>query len=461
MDTSALKTTDQDDDGWIGSTLAERYRVDAFIGRGGMGVVYRGCHVELGKRVAIKRLDHLLATDSVAMERFRREAIAASRIESPHVVQVFDWGMSADRTPFIVMELLAGKSLRHKFELEGRLTSLDAVRIAAQILKGLRRIHEAYVLHRDLKPENVFLCEGDPDGPFVKLLDFGISKSLNNRAEDSVTSTGVVLGTAAYMSPEQAQGESSLDERSDLYSLGAMLYEALTGQLPHAGRTYEAMLVSICTKDCDDVRVHCPLVSSALSQVVAKALARDREQRFATATEFLKALQEATPELEGQFISGDHPNFPTRVSDSRAPDGPLASVARPIASKGHSRARRGTLAIVALALLSAAGIYWRHKASGVVKVGPAATDFNAMASEKTDGTATSAAVLPSTLPVPLEIARAMANPEATNTDLPPKTKASGNGNSTRRAAMSPAPATTHAASPAGVVGGLKLKRDMP
>jgi serine/threonine-protein kinase len=263
-----------------------------------MGIVYRGTHLELGKRVAIKRLDARLAVDASSFERFRREALAACRIESPYVVQVFDWGKAPDNSPFIVMELLDGRSLRDHFEREGRLEAVEASAIAVQILKGLYRIHQAQVLHRDLKPENVFLCDYNEEAPFVKLLDFGISKQLIKTAPaEQVTDTGVVLGTATYMSPEQAKGDKELDARSDLYSLGAVLYEALTGTAPHRGMTYAAILVDICTRDADDVRLHCPLIPEALALVVKRALERDREARFSTALEFLDALVDAVPSL--------------------------------------------------------------------------------------------------------------------------------------------------------------------
>ena len=327
MNRSELSATGESQgfDPFIGEVLSDRYRADACIGRGGMGIVYRGTHLSLGKRIAIKRLDARLANDPSAFERFRREAVAASRIESPHVVQVFDWGKSADGSPFIVMELLEGQNLRGYFEDEGRLLPQEAARITAQVLKGLHRIHQSQILHRDLKPENVFLCRYDPEPPFVKLLDFGISKQL---APDAVTrgatQTGVVLGTATYMSPEQAKGDQPLDVRSDLYSLGAVLFEALTGLPPHNGRTYEATLIDICTRDADDVRLHCPLISEPLARVIKKALAKNREERFASSTEFLDALLLAVPELGADsrgLSSGEISHLPTLpVRPSRNPE---------------------------------------------------------------------------------------------------------------------------------------------
>jgi serine/threonine-protein kinase len=153
-------------------------------------------------------------------------------------------------------------------------------------------------LHRDLKPENVFLCAFEQATPFVKLLDFGISKQLTKPIDSTtLTQSGMVLGTAAYMSPEQATGDVELDVRSDLYSLGALLYECLTGTQPHRGRTYESLLVDICTRDADDVRIHCPLISEALATTIRRAVSRDRSARYESATRFLDALRCAVPEL--------------------------------------------------------------------------------------------------------------------------------------------------------------------
>jgi eukaryotic-like serine/threonine-protein kinase len=284
-------------DPWLGSVVGERYRVEEQIGQGGMGVVYLGRHLELGKRVAIKRLDPRIASDPTSFERFRREAIAASRIESPHVVHVFDWGKAADGSPFLVMELLEGYDLRELFRREGRLLPEPAVAIVVQVLRALQRTHQAEIVHRDLKPENVYLCRYDTDEPYVKLLDFGISKQTTRTAgDDPVTRTGMIMGTASYMSPEQARGDETLDVRSDLYSVGAILFEALTGRVPHRGRTYEATLVDICTRDADDVRLHAPLTPALLAEVVARALKRDVERRYQSAKEFLEALGAAVPD---------------------------------------------------------------------------------------------------------------------------------------------------------------------
>lgn len=339
---------DPSHDPWLTTVVGQRYRIEARIGQGGMGVIYRGQHLELGKRVAIKRLDARIAGDPTSFERFRREAITASQIESPHVVHVFDWGKAEDGSAYLVMELLEGSDLRQRLMAEGRLLAEQAATIAAQVLRALIHTHHAQIIHRDLKPENVYLCRYDEDETYVKLLDFGISKRHEPHADEPhVTKTGVVLGTASYMSPEQARGDAKLDLRSDLYSVGAILYEMLTGRVPHRGRTYEATLYEICTRDADDVRLHAPLVSEALAKVAARALERDPDHRFQSAKEFLDALVAAMPSL-GQlsFDSGAEKRFEARAqttgtherggTNSQTPAAPATNSASSL-DKAHVR----------------------------------------------------------------------------------------------------------------------------
>src|SRR5450432_4458798 len=198
------------------------------------------------------------------------------------------------------MELLTGEDLRARLRRQGRVAVPSALRIASQVLRGLMRAHEAGIVHRDLKPDNVFLCARDDDPSFVKLVDFGISKVARARTADTLTRRGTVLGTAFYMSPEQAQSFADIDGRTDLFSLGAILFEMLAGGPPHVGPTYEAVLISICTNDAADVRTRVPDVPPAVAALVSRALERDRARRFQSAAEFLAAIAaapgEAVPE---------------------------------------------------------------------------------------------------------------------------------------------------------------------
>lgn len=275
----------------IGSVIAGKYRVLEVLGRGGMGIVYEAVHTGIGKHVALKFLEGPAPDQTRARARFLREAKTAGLVESPHVVQVFDSGISDDETPFLVLELLRGQDLRELLKTEGRLSVAQALSIAEQVLRAMDQTHAAGIVHRDLKPENIFLCRIAGADPLVKVLDFGISKvAATDASGDTITREGAVLGTAHYMSPEQACGEPDIDRRTDLYALGSILYEMLTGRAPHAGKTGHAILVDICTTDAPDVRLLAPEVPAELALIIARALSRQREQRYSSATEFLEAL---------------------------------------------------------------------------------------------------------------------------------------------------------------------------
>ncbi len=290
-----MTDSDGEIDALLGQTVADKYRVERVLGRGGMGAVYAATHLKINKQVALKFLDREAAQDEDSVERFQREAEAASAVDSAHIVQIFDSG-AHDGQPYLVMEVLRGEDLRTRLKREKRVPVSDAIHISGQVLRALARAHAAGIVHRDLKPDNVFLCQRDDDPMFVKIVDFGISKIARRKAtSNTLTRRGTVLGTAFYMSPEQAQAFTDIDGRSDLFSLGTILYEALAGRPPHDGEAYEAILINICTKDAPSVRTHAPEVPEPLAQVISKALSRDRDQRYQTATEFYEALALAMP----------------------------------------------------------------------------------------------------------------------------------------------------------------------
>jgi serine/threonine-protein kinase len=256
-----------------------------------MGSVHEAVHTGIGKRVAMKFIDASLAADRAAVARFQREAQAASLVESAHIVEIFDSGTADDGRPYLVMELLRGEDLRQLVRRLGRLPPDEAATIVADVLRGLGRAHEAGIVHRDLKPDNVFLVDRD-DRPFAKIVDFGISKIQPGGGVPTQTLTreGAVIGTPYYMSPEQALGRSDVDHRTDLWAVGAILFECLTGRPPHLGQSYEEVIVAICSTDASDVRDLEPSVPDALAEVVMRALRRDRDGRFHSAREMLDEL---------------------------------------------------------------------------------------------------------------------------------------------------------------------------
>jgi serine/threonine-protein kinase len=277
-----------------GQVVGGKWRIVGAIGRGGMGAVYEGQNISIGKKVALKFIDAEFARQPEIASRFQREAEAASLVESAHIVHIFDSGVTDTGIPYIVMELLRGEDLRARIRRMGRLPKGEAAHVVAQTLRGLHRAHEAGIVHRDLKPDNIFLVDRDDDPLFAKIVDFGISK-MTRRSGDVGTGTltrqGVVLGTPFYMSPEQAQALPNLDLRTDIWSVGAILYECLSGKPPHGGDSYEQIIVSICTTDPPDVRSFDSSIPASLANVVHKAMQRDRARRFQSAKEMLDALQ--------------------------------------------------------------------------------------------------------------------------------------------------------------------------
>ncbi len=276
----------------VGRVIANRYRILALIGEGGMGAVYVAEHLLIGRKVAVKRLHPELAGDEKAVARFQREARAAGSTGHEHVVEILDLGFGDDGAPYLVMEYLRGRSLAQVLDAEGRLTANRACKIVGQVLAALSAVHARGVVHRDLKPDNILLTRRGADGEFVKVVDFGISKI---RQEDGdpkhdLTRTGVMLGTPFYMSPEQARGLKDLDHRLDLYAVGVILYETLAGILPFDGDNYHQLLQSILSGKHTPIQDHRPDLEPGLAELVERSIAVDRDTRFSTAQDFLQAL---------------------------------------------------------------------------------------------------------------------------------------------------------------------------
>ena len=301
----------------IGETLDGRYRLERLLGSGGMGQVYEATHLGTGRRVAVKLIREIALGESDVFHRFEREARASSAMDTRHIVQVLDSGRDpTTKLPFMAMDLLRGRDVGALIEARGALDANLALRIVAQASLGLAKAHAAGVVHRDIKPANLFLAEEEDDEIVVKLLDFGIAKvrPLNpfESAERHLTQTGRLLGTPLYMSPEQAEGARDVDHRSDIWSLGCVLYEALTGKPPHHhAETLGKLIVAITTKPVAPPSTLNPKVSFAIDMAVMQALAIERDERYATADAMLEALTVLLP--DGGFISQSEVN-PGRVS---------------------------------------------------------------------------------------------------------------------------------------------------
>ncbi len=276
----------------IGKVLEGKYRLVRLIGKGGMGAVYEAQHTKISRKMAVKLLHPELSDSAEMAERFTREARAASSIGHPNIVEIQDVGQTEDGAVFIVMELLEGRSLTSLLSSSGALPPGQAVSITLQILSALRATHDKGIIHRDLKPDNVLLARDRRSNEQVKIVDFGISKIKGSAgAEPGLTKTGAVLGTPYYMAPEQARGEKDIDERIDIWSVGVMLFQMLSGKLPYPGDSYNAVISKILTEPAVSAREAAPDIPEDLAAIVDKALAKNRDERYRDVKTLAKALE--------------------------------------------------------------------------------------------------------------------------------------------------------------------------
>ncbi len=289
-----------------GEVLDGKYKILRKLGEGGMGAVYAGENARVKRMVAIKIL-HAGASQSAEMaDRFEREAQAAGQIGNDHIVEVYDQGITEAGERYMVMEYLDGEPLRTRIKRLGRLPPRDIALFVAQMLEGLDAAHRAGIIHRDLKPDNVFLCRekaGQKD--FVKLLDFGISKFSQAAGGEggSMTRTGTVMGSPNYMSPEHVRASNEVDAQSDLYSVGVMLFEGLTGTVPRRAPTFAELLFKIVYEPMPDPRTRVPELPPGIVDIVMKACAPQKEHRYGSALELRQALL--------SFVSGELNGAPT------------------------------------------------------------------------------------------------------------------------------------------------------
>jgi serine/threonine-protein kinase len=327
-----------------GKVIAEKWKVIEEIGAGGVGSVWRGEHVTMGRPVAIKVLHALFASQPEFRKRFEREARAASKLNHPACVSVLDFG-EFDGQLYLVMEYAAGRLLADRLD-QGTVEPIEAVMIARGIAAALRHAHSLGIVHRDLKPGNVILLDTAATGVPCKLLDFGLAKSVEGG--EQLTMTGTVFGTPGYLSPEQAQGAAA-DARSDLYSLGIVMWEMLAGDKPFHGEDPIDVLRSHIHTPAPPVREFAPRTSLQLDRVIARLLEKDPTKRFQTADELMTALGKL-PETTGVA-----PTEAVRVEKA-------ASVEQTVREIPSALVRPWQVAVgsaFALGLFAAAALYWR------------------------------------------------------------------------------------------------------
>jgi serine/threonine protein kinase len=413
-----------------GTEIKEKYRVVRLLGEGGMGVVVEATNLALGTPVALKLLRADLALQPGLRERFLREAQIAAQIASPHVAQVYDIGTTEEGIPFLVMELLRGETLRALLDKQGRLPAAVACDFALQILAGLSAAHALGIVHRDLKPDNVYLVPGPAGQPLLKLLDFGVAKLEAPPTGRGLTKTGTILGTPEYMAPEQATEAAHVDARADVYSLGAMLYEMLSGEPIFRAPSIEAALLA------SQFGPRVPLeeltfdLPSGLATVIARSLALEPAARFQSAQAFAAALAPFASTAASKELSRLPPQAAVAHTERVAPGVIEAELARastlpapsvgpgpqalaynagsalqpalpPSAPQGRTRGRRYTgllVVLVALAALLGGAMLWLQFGQGK-RAGPS------------QGTVTIA--LPTATATPTVV------PEVTHSPVPP------------------------------------------
>ncbi|HEV2059580.1 MAG TPA: protein kinase [Solirubrobacteraceae bacterium] len=323
----------------VGTLLSDRYRLDAQVGIGGMSTVYRAFDTVLERQVAIKLMHREIAGDSDQLERFRREARAVAQLNHPHIVGVIDAGEEGDPdhpTPYIVFEYVEGETLKQRIRRNTRLSIPESIAYAIEIARALGAAHERQIVHRDVKPQNVLI---DEEGA-AKVTDFGIARTLH---QEGLTADGRVLGTTDYVSPEQALGRD-VSGQTDLYSLGIVLFEMLTGDVPFKGENQIAVAMKHVREDLPDVQLRRPEVSAALAAVLDRATAKELDRRYPHARAMIADLEDvlATETARSGHVTGEATTVLRSLPESTRKRVPL-------------RVRSSTTALLGLLVLIVAG----------------------------------------------------------------------------------------------------------
>jgi serine/threonine-protein kinase len=330
-------------------SLVGSYRIVRQIGQGGMGAVWLAEHTMLGRRAALKTLHPEFTTVPEVVARFFNEARSATAIADPGIVQIFDFGYHSDTSAYIVMELLEGESLDARLTRLGVLPVADAVRIMRQVASTLGAAHAQGIVHRDLKPENIMIVR-DPEvlrGERAKVLDFGIAKLAGDRPVGVQTVATAVFGTPAYMSPEQCRGAGLVDQRSDVYALGCVLFRLLCGRTPFEAEGMGAMFAMHLRESPPAPSTLRPGLPREIDQLILRCLDKDPQRRFASGHELalaLQALHTGAPQLAAPSVPPAPPSAPTTLS---------AAASSAVASRTRVRARHGVLAVTVLGFAAA------------------------------------------------------------------------------------------------------------
>ena len=309
-------------DRMLGQRIADKYEIQELVSRGGMGVVYRAKHLLLDRPVAIKCIAEVLTYDPAIWKRFEQEAKSASLLNHPNIITVHDFGLTKDGDLYLVMEYLEGASLNDFIELNGQLNERICARIFVQVCDALQHAHSMGILHRDLKPTNIFISSASR-GPHVKVLDFGLAKAMVSRdkTREKITRTGECLGTPDYMSPEQSRG-LTVDQRSDIYSCGVCIFEALTGSLPFSAEDLMQVLARQITERPPAFKEAAPhkQISKDIEQIVMRCLEKDPQKRYQSMGDLARALNAFLQKIESKTDAQSDRNFP--VKPEKAPGEP-------------------------------------------------------------------------------------------------------------------------------------------